>query len=311
MALNISKSAGCYFDPENSVSENETKILMVLSIMSSILAIIGNGIMLYVVYKKESFHSTSNFFLCSLAVADLLVGLVANPIRTVSLGINLWTSNRNSLTKFNDFLACQLLVATAFNLCAVSVDRLVAVKWPLRYPTIMTPIITKRIIKWIWSSSLGFGIPMLVFNDGKNVCIYWLFISLLTLLFPLIIILYCYTTILKIAKQKQKHVVPQNDMSASDSSNETNKYRKNRKAITTFLIILTVFCVCFIPNGVCSVLCVIPYDKCPALAQTIVNQWEWYVFLLLTTSFVNPLLYGLRNQQFRTAFFNLISKVSA
>ncbi|XP_031558718.1 dopamine D2-like receptor [Actinia tenebrosa] len=308
MALNISK--GCFFDPENSLSTKETKILMVLSILSCVLAIIGNGIILFVVYKKESFQNTSNFFLCSLAVADLLMGLIGNPIRTVFLGINLWTSNRNSLTKFNDFLACQLLVATAFNLCAVSVDRLVAVKWPLRYPTIMTSKTTLRIIKLIWLSSFGFGIPMLIFNDGKNACIYWLFISLLTLVCPLLVILYCYTAILKIAQQKQKYVVPQIYMSSFPSaSKETNKYRKNRKAVATFLMILTVFVVCFVPNAVCSVLCVIPYQKCPAFAQTLVNKWEWYIFLLLATSFVNPLLYGLRNRQFRTAFFSLVSKI--
>jgi hypothetical protein len=106
-----------------------------------------------------------------------------------------------------------MLVATAFNLCAVSVDRLVAVKWPaLRYPTIMTPTTTWMIIISVWFSSIVFGIPMLCFDNEKMACIYWLFVSVLKLFIPFVVILYSYTAILKIAKEMQNHIAPQIEM---------------------------------------------------------------------------------------------------
>jgi hypothetical protein len=53
-------------------------------------------------------------------------------------------------------------------------------------------------------------------------------------------------------------------------------------------------------------LSIIPFEKCPLAVQNILNNWDWCPLLIYTSSFLNPVIYGLSNQQFRTAFKNII-----
>lgn len=292
-------STNCLFESFELPSALEGYIFITVNILSCILATFGNGIILYIIYKKEHLWNTSNFLLCSLAFADLLVGIVAHPLKAAYYGLNFWTyTSRNWFTKLNEFLGAQLLVATSFNLCAVSLDRFLAVKWPLKYPQIATSTNASRVIKLIWVSSILLGVPMLIFTDGVQACIYWLFLSILTLCASMIVILYCYTVIVKIAKEQERSLGNDGCLQVLNS----------RKAVKTFTIIITVFFLCFTPNGICSILCAIPFEKCPEIVQVIVNNWEWYIFLVTSSSFINPLIYGMRSKNLRTAFRKLIAK---
>lgn len=293
MAQNYSNS--CFFDIFESKSLLERYIIIIVNICSSILAIMGNGIILYIIYKKEQLWNTSNFLLCSLAAADFLVGIVGHPLKALYSGLNVWSADRSRFTKLNDFLAAQLLVVTSFNLCAVSLDRFLAVKWPLRYPQLATNANTSRVIKSIWIASVIFGVPMVFFTNGLQACIYWLFLSISTLCASMAIILYCYSIIVKISNEQHHRLGTERCRGVANSC----------KAIKTFAIIITVFFLCFTPNGICSILCTLPFDKCPGSVQVIVNNWEWYVFLLMSSSFINPLIYGLRSKTMRSAFRKL------
>ena len=52
----------------------------VLSWFLSILTIIGNGIIIFLVCRKRKLHTKTNMFVVSLAVADLCVGISVVPL---------------------------------------------------------------------------------------------------------------------------------------------------------------------------------------------------------------------------------------
>ncbi|EDO26007.1 predicted protein, partial [Nematostella vectensis] len=98
-------------------------------ILNTILAVFstaGNAIVLIAIWRTSSLHSTSNYFIASLAAADLSVGFIINPLWVAKSGLNIWENN-HFLTIFTEFMSVQTLVTTTFNLAAVSVDRYVAV----------------------------------------------------------------------------------------------------------------------------------------------------------------------------------------
>ncbi|XP_023823148.1 adenosine receptor A2b [Salvelinus sp. IW2-2015] len=141
---------------------------IVFEIFIAILSISGNVLVCWAVAINTTLKTTTNYFLVSLAVADILVGCLAIPFAiTISIGI------------FLDFygclfLACFVLVLTQssiFSLLAVAIDRYLAVKIPLRYKELVTGTRARRIIAILWILSFVIGlIPFLGWNLKVTSC---------------------------------------------------------------------------------------------------------------------------------------------
>lgn len=102
---------------------------IVIEIIIALLSISGNVLVCWAVAINTTLKNATNYFLVSLAVADILVGCLAIPFAiTISLGISL--DFYGCL-----FLACFVLVLTQssiFSLLAIAIDRYLAVKIHLR-----------------------------------------------------------------------------------------------------------------------------------------------------------------------------------
>lgn len=102
---------------------------IVIEIIIALLSISGNVLVCWAVAINTTLKNATNYFLVSLAVADILVGCLAIPFAiTISLGM--WLDFYGCL-----FLACFVLVLTQssiFSLLAIAIDRYLAVKTHLR-----------------------------------------------------------------------------------------------------------------------------------------------------------------------------------
>ncbi|TKC53161.1 hypothetical protein EI555_006659 [Monodon monoceros] len=107
----------------------QAALYVVLELALAALALAGNVLVCAAVGTSSALQTPTNYFLVSLAAADVAVGLFAIPFAvTISLGF---------CTDFHSclFLACFVLVVTQssiFSLLAVAVDRYLAVRVPLR-----------------------------------------------------------------------------------------------------------------------------------------------------------------------------------
>ena len=99
----------------------------------SALALLGNGLVIYLLVVRKRLHSSANAFITSLAFADFFVGLFTMPCYRMTSVFSGYRSVR-LLTSFRYFL----FYTSASNLCVVTADRFVAVACPLRYITFMT-----------------------------------------------------------------------------------------------------------------------------------------------------------------------------
>lgn len=100
-----------------------------IEMVIAVLSISGNVLVCWAVAINSTLKNATNYFLVSLAVADILVGCLAIPFAIViSLGLPL--DFYGCL-----FMACFVLVLTQssiFSLLAIAIDRYLAVKIPLR-----------------------------------------------------------------------------------------------------------------------------------------------------------------------------------
>ena len=93
--------------------------------------VVGNSLTIWI-FLKQKFRKRAHFLLISLAVADLLVGLLSVPLYIVA------QLNTSTLWRFYSRLYADIFtgLTSVFTLAVISLERMYAVGWPLRHRTL-------------------------------------------------------------------------------------------------------------------------------------------------------------------------------
>ncbi|XP_066587391.1 octopamine receptor Oamb [Prorops nasuta] len=134
--------------------------LIILAVIN-VMVVLGNVLVILAVYHTTKLRNVTNMFIVSLAVADLLVGLAVLPFSATWEVFKVWI--------FGDlwcsvWLAVDVWMCTAsiLNLCAISLDRYLAVTRPVIYPQIMSPKRARLLVAAVWVLSFVICFPPLV-----------------------------------------------------------------------------------------------------------------------------------------------------
>ncbi|XP_071358639.1 dopamine receptor D4 related sequence [Trachinotus anak] len=136
-------------------------LALILGIPLILVIILGNILVCLSVLTERSLKTATNYFIISLAVADLLLAVLVLPLYVYSefLG-GIWTLS----TYVCDALMTMdvmLCTASILNLCAISVDRYIAVVVPLKYNRNQFSVRQLVLITATWVLSLGVASPVI------------------------------------------------------------------------------------------------------------------------------------------------------
>lgn len=106
-----------------------SSVNMTVEAVISIMAIIGNSIVLTALYKKKSLHTVTNCLIAGLALADLLVG-IGIPVTMLPL---FGLPHEYYSCLFVNSLIVILTGVSMLHLLAVAVERFIAIKFPFWY----------------------------------------------------------------------------------------------------------------------------------------------------------------------------------
>lgn len=113
-------------------------IFIALFVTGILTAAVGNTLVCVAVYKKEALRTSANYLLVSLSLASLMFVPVL-----VSYAISLTMSECDPMTKglctWSSHLDLVLFCVVMLHLLVISLDRLVAIKMPMRY--VMKPVL--------------------------------------------------------------------------------------------------------------------------------------------------------------------------
>lgn len=129
----------------NSKSEKDAYWYWILVGIIGITAVCGNTVVIYLIITRRTLHITANWFILSLSLADLLVGLVVLPTYIIH---TFWVQlNIDALLTFYNLI----LYVSVGNLCVMTGDRYLAITRPLKYSSVMTrsKVLTMIFIAWI------------------------------------------------------------------------------------------------------------------------------------------------------------------
>ncbi|XP_068142314.1 LOW QUALITY PROTEIN: tyramine/octopamine receptor [Drosophila tropicalis] len=140
---------------------------LVLSIII-VLTIIGNILVILSVFTYKPLRIVQNFFIVSLAVADLTVALLVQPFNVAYSILGRWEFGIH-LCKL--WLTCDVLCCTSsiLNLCAIALDRYWAITDPINYAQKRTVGRVLLLISGVWILSLLISSPPLIgWNDWPD-----------------------------------------------------------------------------------------------------------------------------------------------
>ena len=285
--------------------------LAVLSCMSGVGAIVGNAVVLIAIYRTKALHTISNFFIASLAAADMVVGIFLNPLLSAKAVIYSYLNPdlpiRGSVfDKVEDFAWIQAVVATTFGLSAISVDRYIAVNFGLRYEVLATPKHCAFATASVWIISLVFA-SVRLFNDNPDyLSILWVVMGVITCILPFIVITFCYMQIFKAAKQQVQKIKHENSLTRPSGFRRKNNQVSHAKTAYTIAIVIVFFVVLWVPSLVTAVVQVSLAGSQMPKHRVIFKKlervaWPWVCFVAYLSSAVNPWIYSIRSRQFKTA----------
>ncbi|XP_061420167.1 D(4) dopamine receptor-like isoform X1 [Lethenteron reissneri] len=131
--------------------------------------ILGNVLVCLSVFTEKALKTATNYFIVSLAVADLLLAVLVLPLYVYAefLG-GTWTLS-TALCDALMTMDVMLCTASIFNLCAISVDRYIAVVVPFQYNRSRFGCRQLVLIGATWVLSLGVASPVIFgLNDVER-----------------------------------------------------------------------------------------------------------------------------------------------
>ncbi|XP_078275759.1 dopamine receptor D4 related sequence isoform X2 [Rhinoraja longicauda] len=130
-------------------------ILLIVAIM------LGNILVCLSVLLERSLKTATNYFIVSLAVADLLLAVLVLPLYVYTeFQGGIWTLN---MLLCDALMTMDVMLCTAsiLNLCAISVDRYIAVMVPLKYNRNQFSARQLILIVATWLLSFGVASPVI------------------------------------------------------------------------------------------------------------------------------------------------------
>ncbi|XP_032885473.1 5-hydroxytryptamine receptor 4 [Amblyraja radiata] len=296
-----------------------------------IMTILGNLLVMVAVCKDRQLRKIkTNYFIVSLAFADLLVSVMVMPFGAIELIQQNWIYG-DTFCLVRTSLDVLLTTASILHLCCIALDRYYAICCqPLVYRNKMTP--SRVIIMlggcWIIPSFISFlpimqgwnsiGIQELVeirkFQNDTNTtyCVfmvnkpYAITCSVVAFYIPLILMVLAYQRIYVTARAHARQIEMLKRAGTSNESGQHADHHSNHrmktetKAAKTLCIIMGCFCLCWAPFFITNV--VDPFIKYSVPDKI----WTAFLWLGYINSGLNPFLYAYLNKSFRRAFLTIL-----
>ncbi|XP_065331866.1 adenosine receptor A1-like [Cloeon dipterum] len=280
-------------------------VLCVAAICISLVIFLGNILTIFAILTKPILQTASNQFILGLAIADLMVA-ISTPYNAY-VTFELKDSDFDS---YSDFAAKCLLsvvpvlfscLSSNFNLILIAIERYFSICNPVAHRNFLTIRKARQGVGICFLlSAIAAILPVLWNNFPTNsksseTCEvltlkfeYYVYILLPTFIAAVLLILFAYTNIIKVALSKV-----------------ANKSQA-KKSLKMMMTILCCYCITWLPQMICLFL-VLYSAKSPKIDPIVSDDIYAISFMLACcNSFMNPFIYAFNSKNFKEAFKQII-----
>nr|XP_003468521.1 trace amine-associated receptor 5 [Cavia porcellus] len=276
-----------------------------------LITVLGNLFVVFSVSYFKALHTPTNFLLLSLALADMLLGVLVLPLSTIRSVESCWFF-RDFLCRLHTYLDTLFCLTSIFHLCFISVDRYCAVCDPLLYPSKFTATVALRYILAGWGVPAAYTAFFLytdVLDRGLREwlveipCVgscqmlfnkFWGWLNFPVFFVPCVIMISLYARIFVVASRQAQQISTLNKSLAGAAKRE-------RKAAKTLGIAVGIYLLCWLPFTVDTMVDSLLNFITPPLVFDI---FIWFAYF---NSACNPIIYVFSYRWFRKALKLILS----
>ncbi|NXN98339.1 GHSR protein, partial [Rhinopomastus cyanomelas] len=288
--------------------------ITVACVVLFVIGIIGNLMTMLVVSRFRDMRTTTNFYLSSMAFSDLLIFLCM-PLDLFRLWQYRPWNFGDLLCKLFQFVSESCTYSTILNITALSVERYVAICFPLRAKVIITKGKVKLVIFFLWAISFISAGPIFVLvgvehENGTNplstnecrATEYAIRSGLLTIMvwtssifffLPVFCLTVLYSLIgRKLWRRKRKNIGP----------NTVIRDKNNKQTVKMLAVVVFAFILCWLPFHVGRYLFSKSFEAGSweiAVISQYCNLVSFVLFYL--SAAINPILYNIMSKKYRVA----------
>ncbi|EDO44764.1 predicted protein, partial [Nematostella vectensis] len=265
-------------------------------------ALIGNFLVLWIVYKNRALRTIPNQFVVSLAVSDILMAAICAP-PCLSVLIAGTRTFGDFICQLQGFAIAALACVSLLTMTLVAINRYFLIVRPHQYRRIFTPLNTKLMILGVWLISCTEPLPYLLsghryeYHAGKVFCFQVLEVNFFTLLgyvyvaLPVIALTSLYFSVFRVIRAHQATL--RSLRKASVSVEDITVTR-------TLFFTVCGFLICWIPI---SIVDFIGFGQASWMLPR--QVYLMYTFLGQLSTTLNPAIYGVMNKTFREEYRKL------
>ncbi|KAG7299486.1 hypothetical protein JYU34_016448 [Plutella xylostella] len=301
----------------NNLYDVPTGMIVLLSFLYgsiSVLAVVGNFLVMWVVATSRRMQSVTNCYIANLALADIVIGLFAVPFQFQAALLQRWLLPF-FMCPFCPFVQALSVNVSVFTLTAIAMDRHRAIITPLSAHT--SKRIAKVVIVFIWILALSLAAPMamsweVIMEDAQDpvtrvyykkpfcaptefgsnsLAIYRLLLYIFQYVIPLFVITFAYA---HMAMKLWGARAPGNAMEMRDANHMKNK----KKVIKMLVLVVALFALCWLPLQTYLLL----QSFIPSINEYINVIFFCFDWLAMSNSCYNPFIYAIYNEKFKKEF---------
>ena len=277
-----------------------------------LLGLVGNVLVIAVVWSNKQMQNTTNVLIVSLAFADLLFIIFCVPFTAAGYAKTQWPFG-HIWCKIVNYLIYVCAYASVWTLVLMSFDRYLAVVHPIASIRIRNRRNTYCLLVIVWSVIICGNVPILVqYNiqeyvfviQDRSACIntegsqtnliFYSFFFSFGYLIPLALICILYGFLLK---RLLYGVVP-------GGSQRAESIRSKKRVTRMVIIVVVIFAVCWLPIQLVLLIQSAIRDFNPSISTFAISVSA--NCLAYMNSCVNPILYAFLSENFRRSFIRLL-----
>ena len=279
--------------------------LIALNIFLSIFATLGNVLILVALRNVSSIHPPTKLLFRCLAITDLCVGLLGQPLYIYFWYITIFLDIGNRIVELVYvylFIIRVLVAVSILTAAAISVDRLLALLLGLRYRPVVTLRRVRVVITCVWfiavSNASLYCVASILFHYESLPASWWTYRAFI--IFSIIVSTFSYTKIFLTLRHQQAQVRDHVQPEQSSRVRSVLNIARYKKTVYSVAWIQFAMLACYGPYIVMVFLWnfgIIDYSKIAG---------EVFFCLVFLNSSLNPVLYCWRIKDVRQEVKNTI-----
>ena len=275
-----------------------------LNIFLSIFATLGNALILVALRKVSAIHPPTKLLFRCLAVTDLCVGLISQPLYVYYI-FTIYLDIGNPIVEIlhaDIFFYNVLLAVSPLTSATISVDRLLALLLGLRYRHVVTLCRVRVVIACVWfiavSSASLYSVASILFHTS-----WWTFRALV--IFSIIVSTFSYTKIFFTLRHQQAQVRDHVQPEQSSRVRSVLNIARYKKTVYSVAWIQFAMLACYGPRIVLVFL--LHFGNIDHSTEIGIVDEVSFCLIFLNSS-LNPVLYCWRIKDVRQEVKNTIRK---